>query len=189
MRNADADADETLLCRVAAGDAAAFRQLTARHAARVLALARRMLDDQAQAEDMVQEVFVRLWQHAAQWQAGRAQLATWLHRVTVNRCLNHLQRVRSRTVALDDEALAATAAPDSVEDDASAAERQRLVRAAVAQLPARQRAAVALLYTAGASVAEASAALDLSVKATESLLVRARRSLRARLAAVLEVEP
>ncbi|MDD3764273.1 MAG: sigma-70 family RNA polymerase sigma factor [Nevskiales bacterium] len=184
----DADADEMLLRRIAGGDAPAFRQLTARHASRVLALARGMLGDGMEAEDIVQEVFVRLWQHAAQWQPGRAQLATWLHRVTVNLCLNHLQRVRNRTAALDAEALDATAAPDSVEEDVSAAERQRLVHAAVARLPEQQRAAVALFYNAGASTAEAAAALDLSVKATESLLVRARRNLRERLAALLEVE-
>ncbi|MGD9984812.1 MAG: sigma-70 family RNA polymerase sigma factor [Porticoccaceae bacterium] len=185
----DADTDEVLLRRIAGGDAPAFRQLTARHAPRVLAVARRTLGDGAEAEDIVQEVFVRLWQHAGRWQPGRAQLATWLHRVTVNLCLNHLQRVRNRTEPLDAEALEATAAPDSVEGDVSAAERRRLVHAAVAQLPARQRAAVALFYTAGASTAEAAAALELSVKATESLLVRARRKLRERLAALLEVEP
>lgn len=184
----DAGADETLLRRIAGGDAPAFRQLTARHAPRVLALARRMLGDGAEAEDIVQEVFVRLWQHAGQWQPGRAQLATWLHRVTVNLCLNHLQRVRNRTEPLDVKALESTAAPDSVEGDVSDAERRRLVRTALTQLPARQRAVVALFYIAGASTAEAAAALDLSVKATESLLVRARRSLRERLAALLEAE-
>jgi RNA polymerase sigma-70 factor (ECF subfamily) len=183
----DADTDEVLLRRIAGGDAPAFRQLAARHGPRVLAVARRTLGDGAEAEDIVQEVFVRLWQHAGRWQPGRAQLATWLHRVTVNLCLNHLQRVRNRTEPLDAEALESTVAPASVEGDVSAAERRRLVHAAVAQLPERQRAAVALFYTAGASTAEAAAAL--SVKATESLLVRARRTLRERLAALLEVEP
>lgn len=185
----DADTDEVLLRRIAGGDAPAFRQLAARHGPRVLAVARRTLGDGAEAEDIVQEVFVRLWQHAGRWQPGRAQLATWLHRVTVNLCLNHLQRVRNRTEPLDAEALESTVAPASVEGDVSAAERRRLVHAAVAQLPERQRAAVALFYTAGASTAEAAAALELSVKATESLLVRARRTLRERLAALLEVEP
>jgi RNA polymerase sigma-70 factor (ECF subfamily) len=122
---------------------------------------------------------MKVWQKAGQWQSGRAQFSTWLYRVVVNRCLD-LKR-KPVNAALDNVAEQSDERPDAYEDIA-ARERQARIAAAVADLPERQRTAIALSYTAGLSNAQAAETMEISVKAFESLLVRAKRELRDRLA-------
>lgn len=179
--------DVELLQRCAHGDAAAFGQLSRRHAPRVLALARRMLGSEADAQDVVQEAFIRLWQQAPRWEWRDAQLSTWLHRVATNLCLNHIQRVQQRVQPMGEEQEDIADTADTGEVLLEAQQRAEAVQRAIAQLPERQRAAVALFYAAGASTAQTAEALGLSVKAAESLLVRARQSLRQRLSPWMEV--
>jgi len=80
------DPDAELVARVGRGDRAAAAALMARHLPRMLALARRMLSDPAEADDAVQDAFMQLWTHAARWEPGRAKFGTWLYRVTLNKC-------------------------------------------------------------------------------------------------------
>jgi RNA polymerase sigma-70 factor (ECF subfamily) len=169
--------DDGLLARIGSGDRHAFGRLMDRHADRVLALARSVLRSSADAEDVTQDVFLAVWHGAEGWQPGRARFATWLYRVTLNRSLNHKTRVAARHAPLD--AAAEQADPAPAADDAIDAgrRRERLARA-VAGLPKGQRAAVTLTYATGLSNADAAAAMDISVKALEALLVRARRTLR-----------
>ncbi len=176
------EGDDRLLARIAEGDRKAFAVVMERHLDRVFGLARRVLLSDSDAEEVAQEVFLTLWQKAERWQPGRARLSTWLYRVTLNRCLNHKARVQRRYTSLDDEATIANRDPPA-EQRLIEAERQAGVSAAVAALPERQRMAISLTYVTGASNAEAAAAMEISVKALEALLVRARRGLRAALAA------
>jgi len=171
-----APSDDVLLAATAGGDARAFAVLVGRYSPRVLAFAQAVLGNRAESEDVAQEVFVKLWQHAGAWQAERAKLSTWLYRVTRNAALNHLKRVRPREQAWHD------AIPDPVEDsleaDAEHAQFQHQLRSAMQALPESQRSAMALVYGEGLRQKEAAAAMDLSLKAFEALLVRARRRLR-----------
>jgi RNA polymerase sigma-70 factor (ECF subfamily) len=171
--------DDGLLAYIADGDRRAFAQLMDRHIDRAQALARRVLNNRSDAEDVVQDAFLKVWQKAGQWQPGRAQFSTWLYRVVVNRCLD-LKR-KPMNAALDQVAEQSDDRPDAYADIA-ARQRQARIAAAVAELPERQRTAVALSYTAGLSNADAAASMEISVKAFESLLVRAKRELRERLA-------
>lgn len=175
------EGDDRLLARIAEGDRKAFGVVMERHLDRVFALARRVLLSDSDAEEVAQEVFLTLWQKAEGWRPGRARLSTWLYRVTLNRCLNHKARVQRRYSSLEDEATIPDRDPPA-EQRLIAAQRQAQVSAAIAALPERQRMAVSLTYVAGVSNAEAAAAMEISVKALEALLVRARRSLRAALA-------
>jgi RNA polymerase sigma-70 factor (ECF subfamily) len=175
----DVDDDALLLRRIADGDRGAFDRLSRRHLDRAYAVALRMTGNRADAEDVVQEVFLRLWQRPDAWRPGQAQFSTWLYRVVVNRCLD-LKR-RPKAGALDAIAEPQDPRPDA-ETDLVAAARQRAVNDAVEALPERQRAAIALTYTAGLKNTEAASALDISVKAFEALLVRAKRELRDALA-------
>ena len=181
-----AEPDERLLRRLGAGDTAAFAVLARRHGPRVHALAHRVLASSAEAEDVAQEVFVRLWQQGGRWEARGARLSTWLHRVTVNLCLNLIERVHRRIADVDVMRLEIAAEDEPLEDHLAQAERARVLQAAIARLPPQQRAALALFYTADATTAEAASVLGLSVKATESLLVRARQNLRRALGKLLE---
>ena len=86
--------DDELVAAVASGDEAACRALMDRHLTRILALARRMLGNQADAEEVAQEVFLRVWTHADRWEPGQARFGTWLHRVATNLCLDRLRKNR-----------------------------------------------------------------------------------------------
>jgi len=174
------DPDEDLVRRVGAGDRRAAAEIVRRHLPRMVGLARRMLGDASEAEDVAQEVFLRVWKHAAAWKPGAAKFETWMHRVAMNLCLDRLRRVGRN---------AGDVPPDTVDGRASATraldERQRRerVRDALQKLPERQRAALVLCYYQDRTNIEAAEILGVSVDALESLLSRARRTLKSALAA------
>lgn len=174
------DGDEALLLAAGRGDRDAFATLVGRHLGRAVAIAGRVLGSRADAEEVAQEAFLRVWQKAPGWRAdGAAQFSTWLHRVVVNLCID--RKRRRPTVPID--AIEEPADPSADGFD-RVAERQRRGRVAqaLAALPDRQRAAIVLSYYEGLSNSAVAEALDVSVGAVESLLVRARRSLAAALA-------
>jgi len=168
------DSDEALMARVARGDEPAFRVLAGRHLPAMLALARRILGNAADAEDVVQEAMLRVWTHAPRWQP-LAAFRTWLTRITVNLCLD--RKRRAPWVALEAAGEIVDPAPGAGEL-AEHDERERQVAAAIAGLPARQRAAIALTYGDGMSNAQVAEILGTSVSAVETLLVRGKQNLR-----------
>ena len=169
------DGDAELLQAIAGGDRSAFDRLSRRHLDRAYGVALRMTGSRADAQDVVQDVFLRLWQRPDAWRPGQAQFSTWLYRVVVNRCLDLKRRPKGTDLDSVDE----PQDPDAnAEDSLLDAERSRALDSAVNQLPERQKAAIVLTYTAGLRNAEAASAMDISVKAFEALLVRAKRELR-----------
>ena len=192
------DPDAELLARVAREDASAVRQLVARKLPRLLALAVRLLGDRMEAEDVAQETFVRIWKQAPHWREGEARFDTWLHRVAMNLCYDRL-RSRRETPEADlpeaqsmEAASAAQAAhaggaaedghlPRTPEAVLEARQDGARVRAALAALPSRQREALVLTYYQELSNAQAAGLMGIGIEALESLLARARRTLRAQL--------
>jgi RNA polymerase sigma-70 factor (ECF subfamily) len=178
------DSDEALMARVARGDEPAYRQLARRHLPVAVAVARRVLGNTADAEDVAQEAMLRVWTNAPRWQP-LALFRTWFRRVVVNLCLD--RKRRAKWVDLE-------AAGEIVDPAANAGEqvergeRDELVQAAVNELPARQRTAIVLTYSEGLSNAEVADALDTTVSAVETLLVRGKQNLRHALARVIEGE-
>lgn len=172
------DEDDRLLQGVAEGDRSAFAKLRERHLTRVFSLALRVTGSRADAEDAAQEAFTRAWRKATSWQPGEAKFSTWLYRVTMNLCID--ARRKPRADQLDPDLPLADPAPGA-ESQMMAAEQEARVRAAMAALPERQREAMALCYTLGLSNADAATTMEISVKAYESLLVRAKKDIRARL--------
>ena len=179
---AEDDDDDGLVRRVALGNRAAWGVLVDRHAGPLHGFSWRMLGDQTEAEDVVQEALMRLVNKAPAWQPGGARLRTWLYRVTFNLCVDRQRRKRLAPLS---EAME-LADPESGDRLPGRLDVAVKVRAAIAQLPPRQRAAIALVHYQGCSNLEAASALDISVDAVESLLARARRRLRAELAAVAD---
>lgn len=169
------DPDAELVARVGRGDRVAARTLIGRHSPKMLALARRMLSDPAEAEDAVQEAFMRLWTHAARWRPGQAKFETWLYRVTLNKCYDRLRR--RPTARLDEAAEVADPAPGP-EASLQSADLSEQIEAALRALPERQRAAIQLCHYQDCGNIEAAEILGLSVEALESLLARGRRTLR-----------
>lgn len=176
------ETDEALLARFAEGDRFAARALTLRRTPRVLALARRMLNDAAEAEDVAQEAMMRLWKIAPDWRDGEAKVSTWLHRVTSNLCIDRLRKRRGGGPSIDDIEEPMDPAPraDAV---LMAGDRAAAVSRAIAALPDRQRIAITLRHFEDRSNPEIAAALGVSVEAVESLLARGRKALARALSA------
>lgn len=167
--------DDELVARIAARDHAAMRIAADRHSAMVWRVAYRMLGDATEAEDMAQESLLKLWNHADRWQAGGAGIAPWLKKVTVNQCLDRLRRKR---FASDEEV------PERADDtplahaQIEAVETGQAVKDCIEALPDRQRAAVILTYYEEAPNQGAAETMEMQLKAFESLLFRARASLK-----------
>ena len=175
VENETEDPDLELLRRIGAGDGAACAALVDRHLRRITALAGRMLGNRADAEDVAQDVFLRVWQQAPKWRSGEAKFSTWLHRVTLNLCTDRLRRRRETGLEAAGDPPSDAPQPDAGLQDAAIAAR---VQAALAQLPERQREAIVLCHYQELGNIEAAALLELSVEALESLLARGRRRLR-----------
>src|SRR6188472_3104332 len=165
------DSDEALMARVARGDERAFQVLARRHLPAMLGLARRILRNAADAEDVSQEALMRVWTHAPRWQPV-AQFRTWLTRVVVNLCLD--RKRRAPWVELEAAGEIVDPAPDAGQQ-AEQSERDKLVAKATAELPVRQRTAIVLTYGDGMSNAQVAEILDTTVSAVETLLVRAKQ--------------
>ena len=174
--------EDALVRRLAAGDRSAAEALVRLALPRISRLAQRMLGDAHEAEDVCQEVFMRAFRQAPQWIPGKARFSTWMHRVALNLCYDRLRRRRETP---DAEAGLTLADPAPGAGEAwLARQRAQHVRAALDRLPPRQRAAITLCHFEEMPQAEAAAALGVSVDAMESLLARARRALKADLAAL-----
>jgi RNA polymerase sigma-70 factor (ECF subfamily) len=180
----DPEVERRLAERAAAGDRAALRDLYLLHRDAAHRVAVRYLGDEAEARDVVHDVFVTLLSQPAAFEP-RARFSTWLWRVVVNRCLNRRAKAAHRGAAGEGP----EGALDALEEDPArapeaallAAEEAARVRAAVDDLPGRQRMAVLLSRFEGLSYEEVAAAMDTSVSSVESLLFRARRTLAAAL--------
>ncbi|MEP3247805.1 MAG: RNA polymerase sigma factor [Sneathiella sp.] len=166
--------DANLMRQVALGDNAACRALAARHLDGTYRLALRILGDTGHAEDAAQEAFVRLWKASKCWKA-KAQIKTWLHRVTYNLCIDRLRK-ENRYDGSEMPDIA-----DTTENPWEQREHQQMsdqITAALQNLPPRQRIAITLVHFEECGNKEAAAIMDISVDAIESLLARGRRKLK-----------
>ncbi|MGE5517208.1 MAG: sigma-70 family RNA polymerase sigma factor [Bacteroidota bacterium] len=170
--------DDTLLERMKADDADAYRILVERHVDRAYALALRTLRNPTDAEDVAQDALIKAWTHRHSWQAGKAKFSTWLYRVVFNRCID-LKRMPSNS-CIDDVSEPEDDTPDSVD---TIQRRQVFDRLgdALSTMPEQQRAALTLAYFDEMGNAEIAAVLGTTVQAVESLLKRGRQGLRERL--------
>ncbi|WP_236653499.1 RNA polymerase sigma factor SigM [Streptacidiphilus melanogenes] len=171
--------DAELLRRHVEGDPDAFGELVRRHRDRLWAIALRTLGDREEAADALQDAFVSAFRAAHTFQ-GRSAVTTWLHRIVVNACLDRARRSSTRRTRLveDETALETVAGHDEGADvSAERGELRRELAAALATLPAEQRAAVILVDMEGYSVAEAATVLDVPSGTIKSRCARARAKL------------
>ena len=192
LAESDEASDITLMLRVRDGDLEAFETLVTRHQHSVVGTAAKMLGGAADAEDIGQQVFVRVWKHAARYQPS-AKFTTWLMTITRNLVFNELRRRRrSQQVSMDaDEGdtirhqfVDEQAAPPS--EEILDSELQEAIDAAIASLPETQRLAIVLRRYESMPYEEIAEVLKTSVPAVKSILFRARAELKARLKKYLE---
>ncbi|HEY7549990.1 MAG TPA: sigma-70 family RNA polymerase sigma factor [Hyphomicrobiaceae bacterium] len=167
--------EAALVGRVAAGEAQAFRALVDRHLPTVLAIARRMLRDDAEAEDVAQETMLRLWRNAARLELGEGGVRPWLRRVAANLCIDRVRAQRNTSLG---DTLPEEVEPPSQMTRLAERELGRRVDAALKALPERQRIALTLFHYEGMSQIEVGEVMGISDEAVESLLARARRALK-----------
>lgn len=166
--------DAELARRILAGDREAFEAFVARFQTSIFRIAYRMTGNGAEAEDLTQEVFLRLYQNLASYDTARP-LAPWVSRVACHHVLNRLRKARLRTDAI--EGNEADAAPNPEEALVLRRESER-VRAALRELPPRLRLAITLKYEEGMTAEEIGAVMQAGRNTVKTWLFRARESLR-----------
>jgi RNA polymerase sigma-70 factor (ECF subfamily) len=181
--------EEALISRLRAGENAAFDELARSAGGRLLAVARRMLSNEEEARDAVQETFLNAFKSLDRFD-GRAQLATWLHRICVNACLMRLRTRRRRPESAIGELLPtfhddghqrnpAGAWRPLSEGDIEAAELRAMVRAKVEELPESYREVLLLRDIEQLDTDETAELLGMSEANVKTRLHRARQALKA----------
>lgn len=181
--------EASLVTRLRAGDRGAFAELVQEHSPRIYGLALRMMQDPAEAEDVLQETFLQATQHLKGFR-GQANLGTWLYRIATNQALMRLRRRQPLAVSLDESAeahievvLGTPDWSDRPESELLSSEARAQMERAITALPDGLRLVFVLRDIEGRSTVETAAALDLSVSAVKSRLLRARLNLRNKLSA------
>lgn len=164
--------DKELMERIARSDAGAFRILLNRYSDMLYAFAWRLTSSKTDAEDLVQDVFFKVWRSAAQWRP-EAKLSAWLHRIAYNRYIDMVRRVRPTESEIPE-----TASPEQTLLKKSESDE---IAQAVNTLPERQKEALVLCYHEGMTAREAAEMLSVSPGALEALLFRARQTLKEKL--------
>jgi RNA polymerase sigma-70 factor (ECF subfamily) len=171
--------DHELLALVQEGSHPAFAELVKRHTERFYRLAFRYLQNRDAAEDIVQEAFLKLWEDPGKWHADKnTKFTTWFYRVVVNLCLDWQKRKRpgelNEEIPLADER-------ETADQALLRHEEQSVLEKEIAALPERQRIALNLCFDEGLSNQDAADAMGINLKALQSLIMRAKTTLRERM--------
>ncbi|MFO1498083.1 MAG: sigma-70 family RNA polymerase sigma factor [Verrucomicrobiota bacterium] len=190
MNEGSTRTDVELLQHIAGGDTAALGSLYDRHSATLFALACRILNDSKEAEDVLQDVFVQLWERAADFDPDQGRVLGWALTLTRNRAIDRLRathRRRARLVedtegeAIQDYPAQTVSAPEAV----CAGEQGHLVRSALAALPPPERRAIELAFFDGLSQTEVASALNEPLGTIKARIRRGMQKLRRQLASHL----
>ncbi|HET8564292.1 MAG TPA: sigma-70 family RNA polymerase sigma factor [Candidatus Binatia bacterium] len=171
--------DHKLLALIRDGSHHAFGVLVRRHTERFYRLAYRYVQNKETAEDIVQDAFLKLWEDPARWQPDRnTKFTTWFYRIVVNLCLDWQKK--KRPLELDEETELADER-QSLDEAVIRAQGQKRLEKEIAALPERQRMALNLCFDEGLSNQEAADVMGLSLKALQSLIMRAKTTLKERM--------
>jgi RNA polymerase sigma-70 factor, ECF subfamily len=171
--------DHSLLALIQEGSHDAFAELVRRHNERFYRIAYRFVQSKEAAEDIVQDAFLKLWEDPAKWRGGRGnKFTTWFYRVVVNLSLDRLKM--KRPMPLDEDIQVADERP-TVDETMMKEEAQKRLETEIAALPERQRIALNLCFDEGLSNQDAADVMRLKLKALQSLIMRAKNTLKARL--------
>lgn len=170
--------DEALVERIKQGNRDAYQQLLSRQLLPMSHYVMRMMGHNADTDDILQEVFLRLWTHADRYKPEVAKVSTWLHSIAHHLCIDHVRKHQRLVLTAEP--------PDSIGGEEPEAQLTRndantRVLQALTALPERQRSAIILCHYQELSNKDAASILNVSVDALESLLARGRRSLKTRL--------
>ena len=175
-----------MLSRILERDHSAFSTLVKRHTARYYGLAYRTLFNKTEAEEVVQEAFLKVWQRPERWDRGKGtRFSTWFYRVVANICID---RNRKKRPVLVEDIDSAPALEGSLSDALYRREQKRLVDKLILDLPEKQRMALNLCFYEGLSNREAALIMGLNLKALQSLIIRAKSTLKEKVALSVKKE-
>lgn len=175
--------DNELLALVRDGSHPAFAALVERHKDRYYRLAFRYLQNREAAEDVVQDAFLKIWEDPGRWEPDKnSKFTTWFYRVVVNLCLDWQKR--KRPLALNEE-MPLIDDRESADQVMVRREEQRMLEQAIAALPERQRTAINLCFGEDLSNQDAADAMGVHLKALQSLIMRAKTTLKERMKKML----
>lgn len=161
--------------RIRAGDTSAYRQILDQQLPSVSRYVTRMTDTSSEAEDITQEVFLRLWTHAEKYDPRLARVSTWLHNIAHNLCIDHFRKQSKFISEGGEDEIPGGQEPDNAFQTET---RDQMVKGALMTIPERQRSAIVMCHYQGLSNKEAASIMNISVDALESLLARGRRTLK-----------
>ena len=165
------------MARIRDGDMEAFRCLVEAHQARVVGTISKMLGSDAEAEDLAQQVFIRIWKSAPRYRPT-AKFTTWLFRITRNLVFNELRRKRHFVDQADEMPEPAERRDQEPDKVLMKGELQSAIQNAIDQLPESQRLAIIMRRYEGMAYEEIAAVMGTTVPAVKSILFRARAELR-----------
>ena len=178
--NCHADDDETLMQKIQQGNKNAFAVLVNRHTPKFYAVAYRHLLDQSRAEDLLQEIFLKVWQQPGKWDKNKGvRFTTWFYRVVVNACFDDNRKRQTWRHWMTNHLFSLTPAPHKTHEETLSAKQQ--VQQALQALPEKQRMAIILCFYEGLTNQEAANAMGIGLKALQSLLMRAKKTLKTQL--------
>jgi len=179
------DCNTKLMACIAGGDHAAFTVLVQRHTQNYFALAYRTLQNQADAEDVVQTAFIKLWQNPSSWRPDKSKFTTWFYRVVLNACYDQLRKSKNFVQQGDVESDLISHTIECENEELESLQnlewRQNCLEIGLSKLPASQRNAINLVVYSELQQQQAADVMGVSLKALESLLIRAKRSLKKRM--------
>jgi RNA polymerase sigma-70 factor, ECF subfamily len=181
IQDVQAWSDEEIVDRVLAGEAALFEIIMRRHNQRIYRIARSILDDDGEAEDVMQDAYVRAYQHLSQFE-GRSTFITWLTRIAMHEAFARVERLKRQTSLDSNEVFSdmktALASTDNPEKNIADSELHDALEAAILSLPPKYRSIIMLRDVEELSTAEAASALEISEQTVKVRLHRARAQVR-----------
>lgn len=175
MKHLDQLSDEDIMLLIKDHNHDAFSVLVNRHSERFYALSYRTLFNQSDAEDIVQDSFVKIWRQPELWKPyKKARFTTWFYRIIVNACLDHNKKKSAQELSLEVER------PDIEDPNCELDQRSRLseIEDGLLSLPERQRLALNLCFYEGLSNQQAADIMNIRIKALQSLIMRGKAALK-----------
>jgi len=176
--------DESLMERVITRDHQAFSILVDRHSSRYYGAAYKIVMNKADAEDIVQAAFLKIWERPQIWQSHKgAKFQTWFYKIVINQCFDFKRKLKKMMPLIGEEFIpsndqnAEAVIAQTQESDL----KNTALNDAIARLPKNQKIAIALCYEEGLKQKDAAQVMDISIKAFESLLGRAKASIKTNL--------
>ena len=175
--------DASLMQLTCSGKHDAYSEIVARHTDRYFSLAFRTLQNASDAEDVVQNAFIKLWQRPDLWDGSKSKFMTWFYRVIINACHDHLRKNKNH-VSVEEDVLDAMVEPNACEQSSLEKSQtddwqKKSLNTAIRALPSSQRDVINLVVYLAIPQKEVAEIMGVSVKAVESLLVRAKRTITA----------